>query len=83
MFQCFRFPDLQEVVKPGFFDRLALNVDVETDGSYSTPSTISPGRNKSPYYSPLSKFSAQSELNNFFGFFHLVADGNGHDLEGI
>ena len=42
----------------------------------STPSTIAPGRSKSPILLS-AKFSAQSELNDFFDFFHLaVADEN-------
>ena len=44
-----------------------------------TPSTIAPGRSKSPLLLS-AKFSAQSELNEFFDFFHLaVADKNGQD----
>ena len=85
LFQCFCFPDLQEVV----------NSYVETDGSHSAlgwvlaarstrsfvsgPSVINPGRSKSPLLLS-AKFSAQSELNDFFDFFRLaVADKNGHD----
>ena len=42
----------------------------------STPSTIAPGRSKSPLL-PSTRFSAQSELNDFFDFFRLaVADKN-------
>ena len=45
----------------------------------STPSTIAPGRSKSPLLLS-ARFSAQSELNDFFDFFRLaVADKNGHD----
>ena len=45
----------------------------------STPSVINPGRSKSPLLLS-AKFSAQSELNEFFDFFRLaVADKNGHD----
>ena len=45
----------------------------------STPSTIAPGRSKSPLLLS-ARFSAQSELNDFFDFFHLaVADKNGHN----
>ena len=45
----------------------------------STPSVIAPGRSKSPLLLS-AKFSAQSELNDFFDFFRLaVADKNGHD----
>ena len=40
----------------------------------STPSVINPGRSKSPLLLS-AKFSAQSELNDFFDFFCLaVAD---------
>ena len=46
--------------------------------SCSTPSAIAPGRSKSPLLLS-AKFSAHSELNNFFDFFRLaVADKNGH-----
>ena len=45
----------------------------------STPSTIAPGRSNSPLLLS-AKFSAQSELINFFDFFRLaVTDKNGHD----
>ena len=45
----------------------------------STPSVINPGRSKSLLLLS-AKFSAQSELNDFFDFFRLaVADKNGHD----
>ena len=45
----------------------------------STPSVINPGRSKSPLFLS-AKFSAQSQLNDFFDFFRLaVADKNGHD----
>ena len=45
----------------------------------STPSTIAPGRSKSPLLLS-ARFSAQSELNDFFDFFRLaVADKNGHN----
>ena len=45
----------------------------------STPSTIAPGRSKSPLLLS-ARFSAQSELNEFFDFFRLaVADKNGHN----
>ena len=46
-----------------------------------TPSTIAPGRSKS-HLLLSAKFSAQSELNDFFDFFHshlAVADKNGQD----
>ena len=46
----------------------------------STPSTIAPGRSKSPLLLS-ARFSAQSEHNDFFDFFRLaVADKNGHNL---
>ena len=45
----------------------------------SGPSVINPGRTKSPLLLS-ARFSAQSELNNFFDFFRLaVADKNGRD----
>ena len=45
----------------------------------STPSTIAPGRSKRPLLL-FTRFSAESELNDFFDFFRLaVADKNGHD----
>ena len=48
-----------------FFYRLALNVDVECTSPWSLSG----------------KFSALSEVNDFFGFLRLaVADENGHDL---
>ena len=61
LFQCFCFPDLQEVVmfmwKPtGPIQRLAAR---------STPSTIAP-------LLLSTKFSAQFELNDFFDFFRLA-----------
>ena len=44
----------------------------------STPSTIAPGQSKSPLLLS-ARFSAQSELNDFFDFFRLaVPDKNGH-----
>ena len=60
------------------FDQLALNIDVETNGSHSA---LSCSFNSFSHCSwsakePLSlsaKFSAQSELNYFFKFFHLAA----------
>ena len=45
----------------------------------STPSTIAPGRSESPLLLS-ARFSAQSELNDFFDFFRLaIADKNGHN----
>ena len=45
----------------------------------STPLTIAPGRSKSPLLLS-ARFSAQSELNDFFDFFRLaIADKNGHN----
>ena len=45
----------------------------------STPSAIAPVRSKSPLLLS-ARFSAQSELNDFFDFFRLaVADKNGHN----
>ena len=45
----------------------------------STPSVINPGRSKSPLLLS-AKFSPQSELNDFYDFFHLaVAHKSGHD----
>ena len=45
----------------------------------STLSTIAPGRSKSPLLLS-ARFSAQSELKDFFDFFRLaVADKNGHN----
>ena len=40
----------------------------------STPSAIAPGRSMSPLLLS-AKFSAQSELNDFFGFFRLAVAG--------
>ena len=46
----------------------------------STPSAIARGRIESPLLLS-AKFSAYSELNDFFGFLRFaVADENGHDL---
>ena len=46
----------------------------------STPSAIAPGWRKSSLLLS-AKFSAQSELDDFFGFLRFaVADENGHNL---
>ena len=55
------------------FDRLALNVDVETTGRIGTRLLVQ-------LLQPSAKFSAQAELNDFFRFFCIaVADEHGHD----
>ena len=56
-----------------------LTARIRRLAAHSTPSTIAPGRSKSPLLLS-ARFSAQSELNDFFDSFRLaVADKNGHD----
>ena len=72
-----------------FFNRIALNVHVKTDGSHSALALLI------QLFQPLllvevralitlgasTKFRVQSELNDFFGFFRLaIANENGHNL---
>ena len=75
LFQCFCFPDLQEVVNGHVESRVAFGAWLLVQLLQSLILV-----EVRALYLLSTKFSAQSELNDFFNFFRLaVADKNGHD----